>query len=464
MNGFADFFFSTPAAAAIFSDEAALRHMCRFEIALALAEGEAGAIPAAAATTIASVLETYEIPSGEARETLFADAARAGTLAIPFVKLLTAAVRARDPEAAAFVHFGATSQDVIDTALMLQLAEALVLFEKDLERLAAAAAELAQRHRDTLMLGRTLLQPAIPITFGLKAAQWLVAAMDSQKRLARLKPEVLVPQFGGAAGTLGSLGDTGLKVAAQLPRQLPGLFAPPLPLPWHTRRGGLVALAGEIGILTGVCGKMARDISLLMQLEVAEAFEPSEAGRGGSSALPHKRNPVRSMQTIAAAERAPALVGQLVAGLIQEHERALGAWQAEWSAIPDLFKLAAGALANMAATLEGLQVMPERMRQNLDALKGLPAAEAFSIALAPKLGRGEAHALVEAASGAVAEGKGSLAEILGRDPRVVENLGRDEIARLSDPHAALGSAGDFVDAALAAWAARNGDEAWKKPF
>jgi 3-carboxy-cis,cis-muconate cycloisomerase len=456
MSAFADSFFSTPAATAIFSDENALRQMCRFEIALALAEGEAGAIPAGAAATIAKTLESYELPSGEAREKLFADAAKAGTLAIPFIKLLTAAVRARDPEAAAFVHFGATSQDVIDTALMLQLADALVVLGEDLDRLGEAAAQLAQRHRDTLMLGRTLLQPAIPITFGLKAAQWLVAVLDSRARLARLKPEVLVPQFGGAAGTLGSLGGKGIDVARHLVRHLPGLNAPSLLLPWHTRRGSLVALASEIGILTGVCGKIARDISLMMQLEVAEAFEPAEAGRGGSSALPHKRNPVRAMQTIAAAERAPALVGQLVAGMVQEHERALGAWQAEWNAIPDLFKLAAGALANMAATLEGLQVMPDRMRHNLDALKGLPAAEAFSIALAPKLGRGEAHALVEAASRSVAAGEGSLAEVLAADPRVSQILDPAEIARLAAPSTALGSAGAFVDAAFAAWAGRSG--------
>jgi 3-carboxy-cis,cis-muconate cycloisomerase len=451
MSTFADSFFATPKAAAIFDDGATLRQMCRFEIALAQAEGEAGAIPATAAATIAAVLESFEIPQDEAREKLFVDAAKAGTLAIPFVKLLTAAVRAQDAEAARFVHFGATSQDVIDTALMLQLTEAIALVEADLGRLCEAAATLAHAHRCTLMLGRTLLQPAIPITFGLKAAQWLVSAFESGTRLRRLKPEVLVPQFGGAAGTLGSLGDKGLEVARHLTAHLPGLSSAPSLLPWHTRRGGLVAFAAEVGILTGICGKIARDISLMMQLEVAEAFEPAEAGRGGSSALPHKRNPVRAMQTIAAAERAPALVGQLVAGMVQEHERALGAWQAEWSAIPDLFKLAAGALANMAATLEGLQVMPERMRHNLDALRGLAAAENFSIALAPKLGRGEAHELVEKAARAVAQGEATLAEVLGADPRVAKILSREEIAKIADPRNALGSAGAFVDAALAAW-------------
>ncbi|MGP0058007.1 MAG: 3-carboxy-cis,cis-muconate cycloisomerase [Beijerinckiaceae bacterium] len=451
MTTFVDTFFATPAAAAIFSDESTLRQMCRFEIALAMAEGEAGAIPAGAAAKIAATLETYELPHGEAREKLFADAAKAGTLAIPFIKFLTAAVGARDLEAASFVHFGATSQDVIDTALMLQLAEAITLLEADLDRLCEAAAKLARTHRDTLMLGRTLLQPAIPITFGLKAAQWLAAGFECRTRLARIKPEALVPQFGGAAGTLGSLGGKGIDVAKHLVAHLPGLHAGHLFLPWHTRRGNLVALAAEIGILTGLCGKIARDISLMMQLEVAEAFEPAEAGRGGSSALPHKRNPVRSMQALAAAERVPMLVGQLMADMVQEHERALGAWQAEWSAIPELFKLAAGALANMAATLEGLYVVPERMRQNLDALQGLPAAEAFAIALAPKLGRSEAHELVEAATKAVAAGQGSLAEVLGKDARVTQHLDRDAIARLADPRNGLGSAGAFVDAALAAW-------------
>jgi 3-carboxy-cis,cis-muconate cycloisomerase len=247
-----------------------------------------------------------------------------------------------------------------------------------------------------------------------------------------------------------------MAVARCIADDLPGLFAADLPLPWHTRRGRLVALAAEIGILTGNCGKIARDVSLLMQLEVAEAFEPAEAGRGGSSALPHKRNPVRSMQTLAAADRVPMLVGQLMSGLVQEHERALGAWQAEWSAVPEIFKLAAGALANMAATLEGLQVDAERMRKNLDNLKGLPAAETFSLALAPRMGRGEAHALVEAASRRVAQEPITLAEVLAADPRVAQVLSPEEIARLADPHNALGSAGAFVDAALAAWAAQGG--------
>jgi 3-carboxy-cis,cis-muconate cycloisomerase len=455
MTTFADHFFTTPAAAAVFSDESTLRHMCRFEIALAKAEGEAGVIPSTAAATIAAALEAYELPTGEEREALFADAAKAGTLAIPFVKRLIAAVRARDVDAASYVHFGATSQDVIDTALMLQLAEAVALIEEDLERLCAAAAQLARTHRETLMLGRTLLQPAIPITFGLKAAQWLVGARESQSRLARLAPEILIPQFGGAAGTLGALGDQGIETARHLARHLPSLNAPQLSLPWHTRRGGLVALACEIGILTGLGGKIARDVSLLMQLEVAEAFEPAEEGRGGSSALPHKRNPVRSMQTLAAAERGPMLVGQLMAGMVQEHERALGAWQAEWSAIPEIFKLVAGALANMAATLEGLEVKPARMRHNLEALQGLPAAESFAAALAPRLGRSEAHELVEKASRAAAAGQGSLADLLAADPRVGAILDRDAIGKLADPANALGSALAFVDAALAACGERS---------
>jgi 3-carboxy-cis,cis-muconate cycloisomerase len=451
MSTFADHFFTTPAAAAVFSDDATLRHMCRFEIALAKAQGEAGVIPAAAAATIAAALEAYEPPIGEAREKLFFAAAKAGTLAIPLVRLLTAAVRARDAQAASYVHFGATSQDVIDTALMLQLAEALALIATDLERLCAAAAQLARTHRETLMLGRTMLQPAVPITFGLKAAQWFVGARESQSRLARLAPEVLVPQFGGAAGTLGTLGGKGVEAARHLVRHLPGLSAPRLPLPWHTRRGGLVALVCEIGILTGFCGKIARDVSLLMQLEVAEAFEPAEEGRGGSSALPHKRNPVRSMQTLAAAERVPMLVGQLMAGMVQEHERAVGSWQAEWSAIPDIFKLAAGALANMAATLEGLEVKPARMRQNLEALQGLPAAESFAAALASRIGRSEAHELVERASRAAAAGQASLADVLAADPQVGAILDRDAIAKLAEPGNALGSALAFVDAALAAF-------------
>jgi 3-carboxy-cis,cis-muconate cycloisomerase len=449
MTAFSDAFFATPAATAAFSDDATIRAMCRFEAALARAEGAAGVIPAAAAETIARIVDAFAPPEGAARATLFADAAKAGTLAIPLVKLLTAAVKAEDAAAAAFVHFGGTSQDVVDTALMLQLATALDSIAADLTRLTAAARTLCLAHRETLMLGRTLLQPALPMSFGLKAAQWLLAVRESRQRLDRLTPEVLVPQFGGAAGTLASLGQAGLAVAKDLPAHLPGLHRPATPLPWHTRRGGLAALCAELAVLTGAVGKIARDVSLMMQFEVAEAFEPVEAGRGGSSAMPHKRNPVRCMQMLAAADRAPHLAAQLIATLPQEHERALGGWQAEWAAVPELVKLTAGAVANGAALLEGLRIDPDRMRRNLDALKGLPYAEAAATALIPHLGREAAHKAVEAASRTVAATGETLAAALAADPTVATHLDAAALAALCDPKATLGATQAFIAAVLA---------------
>ncbi|MDB5650756.1 MAG: 3-carboxy-cis,cis-muconate cycloisomerase [Hyphomicrobiales bacterium] len=452
-----DAYSTYPAMATIMGDTALLRHMARFEGALAHAQAEAGLVPAEAATVIAEIAASlpFDEPS------LFADAVKAGTLAIPFVKSLTAAVRTHTPSAAPFMHFGATSQDVIDSALVLQLGEALVLIDADLTRLAGAAAGLARLHRNSAMLGRTLLQPATPTTFGLKAAQWLSAAMQSRTRVRAIAREALVAQFGGAAGTLGSLGAHGAATAAILQRRLADANAYPpardatvhgTPIPWHTRRGALISLASELAIATGIAGKIARDISLMMQYEVAETFEPSEAGRGGSSAMPHKRNPVRCMLTVSAALRTPGLVATLLTGMVQEHERALGGWQAEWGALPELVKLTAGALANMADTLDGLQVDVARMRANFEALKGLPMTEMLSLALAPGLGRAEAFALVEAAAKEVAASGRSLGEIVKANTSATAHLSPAQIDAILDPLSALGATQAFIDTALDGWA------------
>ena len=449
--GFADRFFSTPAMMEATGDARHLRQMVRFERALALASGDAGAIPHAAAAAIDAALARFVVPEGEALARLFEAGTRAGTLAIPFVKDLMAAVKAEAPEAAAYVHLGATSQDVIDTALVLQLRAAQALLDADLRRLCAAAARLAETHRATPILARTLLQPALPTTFGLKAAQWLLAGIEARGRLSRAGDVALVLQFGGAAGTLAALGGHGPAVAAALGRRLPELAMAPTLLPWHTRRGNLCALCAEVAIVAGTSGKIARDVALLMQWEVSEAFEPAAAGRGGSSAMPHKRNPVLAMQALAAAGQTPAVLAQIMAGLVGEHERALGPWQTEWAAVPNLFRLAAGALANMAETLEGLQVDAARMRRNLDSLHGLFAAEAFSTALAPSLGRSEAHVLIEAASRRAAAEARPLSDILAEDPRVAAVLSAERIATLADPLNGLGAAETFVDSALALW-------------
>lgn len=456
MGAFADRFFSTPAMVEATGDTAHLRQIVRFERALALASGEAGAIPPEAAAAIDAALARFCVPDGEAAAHLFEAATVAGTLAIPFVKTLTAAVEAAAPSAAAYVHLGATSQDAVDTALVLQLHAAQRLLDADLRRLCAAAARLAEAHRATPMLARTLLQPALPTTFGLKAAQWLLAAIDARDGFAHAAEAALVPQFGGAAGTLAALGERGPAVAQALGRHLPELSRPATSLPWHTRRGNLCALAAAVAIVAGTCGKIARDVSLLMQWEVREAVEPAAAGRGGSSAMPHKRNPVLAMQALAAAGQAPAVLAQVMGGLVGEHERALGPWQSEWAAVPHLFQLAAGALARMAETLEGLEVDTARMRHNLDSLLGLFAAEAFSTVLAPMLGRDAAHARVGAASRRALAEQRALADVLAQDPAVAAVLPPARIAALADPQNNFGAAESFVAAALAHYAGATG--------
>lgn len=458
MPSWTDTFSTTPSLADAMSDESLLAHMAAFEGALAHAQCDAGLVPQEAAVAIAETAAglTYDT------QALFADAVKSATLAVPFVKILTAAVRTRLPSAAQFVHFGATSQDVIDSALVLQLGDALVLIDAEMTRLAKAAARLAETHRATPMLGRTLLQPATPVTFGLKAAQWLAAISESRTRLRRAAGEALVSQFGGAAGTLGSLGSHGAPTAAFLRTRLAAMnaYAPAravetagTPLPWHTRRGALLSLAGEFAIATGAAGKIARDVAAMMQYEVAETFEPAEAGRGGSSAMPHKRNPVRCALTVSAAIRTPGLMSTLLSGMVQEHERALGGWQAEWAALPELVKCCGGALANMADTLDGLVVDGARMRANFDSLKGLPMTEMLSLALAPGLGRAEAFALVEGAAREVGASGRSLAEIVKANPAATAHLSAQDIDRVLDPLNALGATQAFIDSALAAWAA-----------
>ena len=440
MSGLTDSLFSTPALAALFTDAALVARMAAFEAALAQAQAEAGVIPPTAAAAIgAGASAAFDV------DALCGEAVRSGTLAVPFVQALTRIVQARDPMAASFVHFGATSQDVLDTAFVLQAKAALTLIEADLERAITAAAGIAREHRGAIMLGRTLMQPATPITFGLKAAQWLAGLLDAGEALRFAAGRALKLQFGGAAGTLGALGVHGPQVARRLAL---ALDLPPGDLPWHARRGPLAELCAALAILAGVCGKAARDIALMAQAEVGEAFEGAEPGRGGSSAMPHKRNPVRAMQILANAARAPHLAASIMAGLPQEHERALGGWQAEWAVAPELFKLAGGSAAQLAALLATLDVRADRMRANFDALGGLPMTEAVALMLAPKLGKLEAQAIVEMAARATGPGL-TLGEALRADPRVTEAASQADLSRALDPDLALGCAQAFIDAALA---------------
>ncbi|SDR13888.1 3-carboxy-cis,cis-muconate cycloisomerase [Rhizobiales bacterium GAS113] len=428
---------------AVFSDEALIAHALAFEAALAQAEAECGVIPQGAAEAIAEAVRTAAFDAAALAEA----AARGGTLAIPLVKELGSQVAAIDRAAAGHVHFGGTSQDLADTALVLQLRVACALLRRDLRRLRQALARLTEAHRGTVMLARTLMQPALPTTFGLKAASWLTGIEDAAARLEREAAQALMLQFGGAAGTLSALADKGVAVALRLAALL-GLPLPPMP--WHTRRDGIAGLACAVGILTGALGKIARDLSLLSQAELGEAAEPSGPGRGGSSTLPHKRNPIAAMVALAAANRAPGLVATLLSAMPQELERALGGWQSEAPTLASLFELAHGALLAMVEAIEGLKVDPLAMRRNLDRLNGLVLAERLMLALAPLMGRNEAyHAVEELSRRAVAENR-QLRDLALADARVTAHLAPDAIAHLFDPSTYLGAAQDFIDAALAA--------------
>jgi 3-carboxy-cis,cis-muconate cycloisomerase len=433
----------SPTVGSIFSDRGRLQGMLDFEAALARAEAQVGVIPAHAAPAI----------SAKCRAELFDPAAlavataRAGTPVIPLVRHLTALVAADDRDAARFVHWGATSQDAMDTGLVLQLREALIPIDKDLTRLAEALAALAAAHRLTLLPGRTWLQHALPVTFGLKAAGWLDAVERHRVRLAGLRPRLLALQFGGAAGTLAALGEHGLPVAARLAEDLK-LTLPDVP--WHTQRDRLAELAMTCAMIVGTLGKMARDLSLLMQTDVGEAFEPAGEGRGGSSTMPHKRNPVTSAVAMAAATRAPGLAATLLTSMVQEHERGLGGWHAEWMALPELVVLTAGALGQMADTMENLEIDADRMKANLEVTQGLMMAEAVALALGPALGRLAAHERVEAACWrALSEGR-HLRSVLAEDAVVTAELAPPDLDRLFDPRNYIGAAVALVDRVLAA--------------
>jgi 3-carboxy-cis,cis-muconate cycloisomerase len=415
--------------------------MLDFEAALARAGARAGVIPASAAPAIAGKCRADLFDLAE----LARGTARAGNPAIPMVTRLTALVAAESPEAARYVHWGATSQDAMDTGLVLQLRRFLALLEDDLGRLTAALARLAERHKTTPLAGRTWLQHAVPVTVGLKAAGWLDALERHRMRLSEVGARAVALQFGGGAGTLAALGGRGLEVSEALAREL-DLALPALP--WHAHRDRLAEVATALGLLVGTLGKIARDLSLLMQTDVAEAFEPEGEGRGGSSTMPHKRNPLAAAVVLAAATRAPGLVATLLSAMVQEHERGLGGWHAEWETLPELCVLAAGALRQTAETIEGLELDPARMRANLEATRGQVLAEAVMMALGPKIGRLAARDLVERACRQATAARRHLREVLAEDPAVSAHLSRVDLDRLFDPGNYAGAAAVFVDRVL----------------
>jgi 3-carboxy-cis,cis-muconate cycloisomerase len=423
------------------SDRAWLQAMLDFEAALAAAEARVGLIPQEAAVTIAGCCQADRFDvDAIGRATV-----STGTPIIPLVRALTAAVPG---DAARYVHWGATTQDVVDSAAMLLCRRALDLLVEDLGRVAARCADLADAHRTTVMPGRTLMQQALPISFGLKAAGWLAATAGVRDRLADLRRRGLAVQLGGAAGTLASLGPDGIGVLHRLSIELD---LPEPPIPWHTARGRVAEVAAALGVAAGAMGKIAFDVALLAQTEVAEVAEPSAPGRGGSSTLPHKRNPVGAVEVSACVRRVHGLVGVLLGAMVQEHERAAGAWQAEWETLPETFRLTAGAVDRVREVLDGLEVFPDRMRANLEVTRGLMMSEHVMMVLAERIGRPQAHATVEAAcSRAVAAGRHLREELLA-DPVVSANLSSTEVDGALDPAGYLGSADAFIDRALDAY-------------
>ena len=433
---------SSAAMRTVCDDLTYLQHMLDFEAALARAEAATGVIPASAADTIAKSCraESFDLVA------LAEAATRSGNLAIPLVKALTADVARADADAARYVHWGATSQDVIDTASMLGLRAAIDALLSDIDRAVAGFAKLATQHRDTAMVARTWLQHALPMPFGLKLAEYAAALHRSRARLLRLRSEALALQFGGAAGTLAALGDKGLRVAARLAQQL----KLPLPAaPWHTHRDRIAEAASVFAILAGTCGKIARDIQLMMQTDVAEAFEPAGEGRGGSSTMPHKRNPVAAATALAAATMAPGLAATIFASLVQDHERSAGPWHAEWPTLPMLQLVTSGALAATVDIAEGLEVDVARMRVNLDATHGLIMAEAVMMALAEQIGKSEAHHLVETACKKAIADRKNLCDLLAKDPAVTAHLSVERIAELFEPMAYQGVSQALIDRLLA---------------
>jgi 3-carboxy-cis,cis-muconate cycloisomerase len=433
---------SASLVAGAFADEARIQRMLDVEVALARAEVAAGIVPEAAANAIAGAARAGRFDVAA----LMADAQAAGNLAIPLVEQLTRLVAADDPSASRYVHWGATSQDIIDTGLVLQLRQAVPIIVGDLRRAGTAAATHAERHVRTAMPGRTWLQQATPVTFGLKAAGWLDALARTTDGLESALTPALVLQFGGASGTLASLGADGLSVASRLGV----LLDLPVPaIPWHAHRDRLGTLACALGVVCGTLGKIARDIALLGQTEIQEAVEPP-AGTGGSSTMPQKRNPVRASRILSAAIRAPGLVATMLSAMPQEHERGLGGWQAEWDVLPELVRLTADAATSAADLIEGLIVRPDAMQAGLRVTQGLIMSEAVMMALAVHVGKPKAHALVNQAVRRVLDEGRPFADALAEDPQIARWLDRAAIGQALQPEGHLGVSAQFIDRVLAA--------------
>ena len=441
-NQLFDAYFTARDMREVFCDRGRVQAMLDFESALARAEATVGLIPQTAVAPIQAACRAglYDFAAlGEAIAT-------AGNSAIPLVKALGKQIAATDADAERYVHLGATSQDVMDTGLVLQLRRALELIESDLAQLGAILSTQAERYAATPLAGRTWLQHATPVTLGMKISGWLGAVTRSRQRLQELKPRLLVLQFGGASGTLAALGDQALPIAQALAKELQ-LGLPDQP--WHTQRDRLVEFGSVLGLIAGSLGKLGRDVSLLMQTEAGEVFEPSAPGKGGSSTMPHKRNPVGAAVLIGAATRVPGLISTLFSAMPQEHERSLGLWHAEWETLPEICCLVSGSLKQALLIAAGLEVDAERMTRNLDLTQGLVLAEAVSIVLAQRVGRDTAHHVLEQCCKRAVAQQRHLRAVLGEEPQVTAQLSGAELDHLLNPAHYLGQARTWVERAVA---------------
>ena len=431
--------FSTEPMRRIFADENRIQKYLDIEAALARAQARLGIIPQEACDEIGRHCRAQEYDFAK----LKAQTERIGYPVLPVVQQLVSLCRDGLGE---WCHWGATTQDITDTATVLQIREALDLVEADIVAIADALAALAKRYRDTPMAGRSNLQQAVPITFGYKVATYLAAFDRHRRRLEELRPRVLVGEFGGAAGTLSSLGTRGLEVQAALMKEL-GLGQPEIA--WHTLRDRIAEVGCFLGLVTGVCGKIAFDVKLMMQTEVEEVYEPFHEGRGSSSTMPQKRNPISCVYITATNSLVRQHVAALLDAMVEDHERATGPWEIEWIAVPEIFSLAAGALAQTRFMVSGLQVDEKKMRANLDITRGLIVSEAVMMGLGPHIGRQYAHDLVyDICRQVVATGR-PLLDLLAENREVTKHLDRGALEKLCDPANYLGQAGEMVDRVLA---------------
>jgi 3-carboxy-cis,cis-muconate cycloisomerase len=439
-------FLSTPEAIECFGERSFVQAMLDFEAALAHASASVGLIPADAAPAIAGVCKAELLDI----DAIISESGAAGSLAIPLVKKLTETVALFNKDAARYVHWGATSQDVIDTAMALITKRVLAMIDGELGRICFSLAAIARAHRETPVLARTLMQAAQVTSFGLKAANWLAPIARSRRALRELAPHSLCLQLGGAVGTRSTLGlqadDVAQKMATRLNLTLTKTA-------WHTQRDRWLRLGSEIGILCGSLGKVARDISLMSQSEISEVAEATVAGRGGSSAMPHKKNPVGAMVALAAAQRAPQRVASMLAGMTQEHERGLGSWQAELAEWAGLFVSAQGAASAMANVCDGLKIDADRMLENISSQRGLVFAEAASNLIAELIGKAAAHQLLETAARRVVDGESDLRSVLNRminaDPKLKGHVSKEKLDNaFSETRAAI-AAGRYVDVTFA---------------